>query len=672
VRDLLTFTILGVVTGSIYAVAASGLVVTYTTSGIFNFAHGGIGMMAAFTYWELRVNRSWPAPLALVVVILVLAPLFGALIERVLMRGLTNVSEATKIVVTIGLMLGLIGLANTIWEARDRQLPEFFGGDRAFELADVVIDWHQVTTIVVALLVAVFLRLLLFNTRIGVAMRAQVDDRNLAALNGGRPGQISMLSWALGSSLAAVAGILLAPILQLNVLILTLLVVNAYAAAMVGRLKSLPLTFVGALLLGLAESYAVRYLPDEGFFEDVSRNIRPAIPTLFLFAVLLLLPEMRLRAGSLIPSPGTRNPSLGMSILGGAAIVAGAWLLSGVFPSNELPRLGEAFALGLVMLSLVPLTGYAGQVSLCSMTFAGLGAYVMVKLGTGDLPVLALLAAAGLAAAVGAVIALPALRLQGLYLALATLAFAVFMDNVFFSDSRVFGSFGTADVPRIELPVVDLEDERTYVMFLAVVFALVSVGVLALRRGRVGRRLAAMRDSPAACATLGLNLTTLKLVVFILSAAIAGLGGALFGGLRGSAGGTDFLMVQSLPILLLAVIGGISAVGGALLGGLLLAVLFPIVSDTFPDLTEFVFLATGLAGVTLGRQPHGLAVQAARQLRPIEDELRAAARPQLDEAPLPPEATALEADGVGADGEGRLDLRRDGAAREEVPVGASG
>jgi branched-chain amino acid transport system permease protein len=672
VRDLLTFTILGVVTGSIYAVAASGLVVTYTTSGIFNFAHGGIGMMAAFTYWELRVNRSWPAPLALVVVILVLAPLFGALIERVLMRGLTNVSEATKIVVTIGLMLGLIGLANTIWEARDRQLPEFFGGDRAFELADVVIDWHQVTTIVVALLVAVFLRLLLFNTRIGVAMRAQVDDRNLAALNGGRPGQISMLSWALGSSLAAVAGILLAPILQLNVLILTLLVVNAYAAAMVGRLKSLPLTFVGALLLGLAESYAVRYLPDEGFFEDVSRNIRPAIPTLFLFAVLLLLPEMRLRAGSLIPSPGTRNPSLVMSLLGGAAIVAGAWLLSGVFPSNELPRLGEAFALGLVMLSLVPLTGYAGQVSLCSMTFAGLGAYVMVKLGTGDLPVLALLAAAGLAAAVGAVIALPAPRLQGLYLALATLAFAVFMDNVFFSDSRVFGSFGTADVPRIELPVVDLEDERTYVMFLAVVFALVSVGVLALRRGRVGRRLAAMRDSPAACATLGLNLTTLKLVVFILSAAIAGLGGALFGGLRGSAGGTDFLMVQSLPILLLAVIGGISAVGGALLGGLLLAVLFPIVSDTFPDLTEFVFLATGLAGVTLGRQPHGLAVQAARQLRPIEDELRAAARPQIDEAPLPPEAAALEAEGVGADGEGRLNLRRDGAAREEVPVGASG
>ncbi|MBA3303251.1 MAG: ABC transporter permease [Acidimicrobiia bacterium] len=665
--DFLTFTILGVVTGSIYAVAASGLVVTYTTSGIFNFAHGAVGMVAAFTYWELRINRGWPAPVALVVCILVLAPLLGAVIERVLMRGLSNVSQATSLVVTIGLMLGLIGLANTIWEARDRQLPEFFGeNNRAFELFDVVIDWHQVITVVVAVLVAVFLRLLLFRTRIGVAMRAQVDDRNLASLNGGRPGRISMLSWALGSSLAAVAGILLAPILQLNVLTLTLLVINAYAAAMVGRLKSLPLTFLGALLLGLAESYAVRYLPDSGIFQ----NLKPAIPTLFLFGVLLLLPEMRLRGGSLVASAGTRNPSLRASLLGGVAIVAGAWFASGLFPSTELPRLGEAIALGLVMLSLVPLTGYAGQVSLCSMTFAGLGCYVMVKLGTGGLPILALVAAAGLAAVVGAVIALPALRLQGLYLALATLAFAVFMDNVFFSDSRVFGSFGTADVPRVDIPGFDLGDERTYIMFLAVVFALVSVAVLALRRGKLGRRLAAMRDSPAACATLGLNLTTLKLVVFVFSAAIAGLGGALFGGLRGSAGGTDFLMVQSLPILLLAVIGGISTVSGALMGGLFLTVLFPTISDTFPSLTEFVFLATGLAGVSLGRQPHGIAVQAARRLAPLSDQWRRNLRPQADEAPLPPEELALEADGSEVE-DLDLDLETMSSTdRDEVPVGA--
>ncbi|MDQ3945874.1 MAG: ABC transporter permease, partial [Actinomycetota bacterium] len=576
-RDLVTFTILGLTTGAIYAVAASGLVVTYTTSGIFNFAHGAVGMMAAFTYWELRVNRDWPAPVALVVVILVLAPLFGALIERVLMRGLQGVSQATSLVVTVGLMLGLIGLANTIWKPADRQLAEFFGGKRAFELSGVVVNWHQITTIAVAALVAVSLRLLLYRTRLGVAMRAQVDDRNLAALTGSRPTRVSMLSWALGSALAAVAGVLLAPLLQLNVLVLTLLVVNAYAAAMVGRLRSLPLTFAGALALGLAESFAVRYLPNEGWMS----NIKPAIPTLFLFAVLMLLPEVRLKAGGLVASAGTGNPSFRVSLVGSALLVAGTWFVTGLYDQAQLPRLGEALALGIVMLSLVPLTGYAGQVSLCSMTFAGLGAFTIVKLGTDGSP-LALLAAFGLAGLVGVVVALPALRLQGLYLALGTLAFGLFMDSVFFSHSRVFGSFGTATVPRMDLPWFDLQDERTYVVFLSVVFGVLAMIVLALRRGKAGRRLAAMRDSPAASVTLGINVTRLKVGVFFLSAGIAGVGGALFGGLRESAGGTDFNVLQSLPILLLAVIGGISTVTGALLGGLILSALFPAISDAYP------------------------------------------------------------------------------------------
>jgi branched-chain amino acid transport system permease protein len=663
VRDLVTFTILGITTGAIYAVAASGLVVTYTTSGIFNFAHGAMGMLAAFTYWELRINRDWPAPLALIAVIFVLAPLAGAFIERVLMRGLEGVSQATSMVVTIGLMLGLIGLANTIWKPRDRQLAEFWGGKRAFELSGVVINWHQITTIVVAALVAIGLRLLLYRTRLGVAMRAQVDDRGLAALTGSRPARVSMLSWALGSSLAAVAGVLLAPILQLNVLVLTLLVINAYAAAMVGRLKSLPLTFAGALALGLAESFAVRYLPNDGVFN----NAKAAIPTLFLFAVLLILPEVRLRAGGLVASAGTRNPSLLVSLIGAVVLVLGAWFVSGMYDQAQLPRLGESLALGIVMLSLVPLTGYAGQVSLCVMTFAGLGAFAIVEWGPDGEP-WALLAAFGLAGVVGVLVALPALRLQGLYLALGTLAFGLFMDSVFFSDSRVFGSFGTATIARLDVPGLDLQNDRTYVVFLAGVFGLLSVIVLALRRGKVGRRLAAMRDSPAASATLGINLTRLKIGVFFLSAGIAGVGGALFGGLRESAGGTDFNVLQSLPILLLAVIGGISTVTGALLGGLILSALFPAISDAYPGLTDLVFIGTGLAGVTLGRHPHGITVTVARYIRPIIDRWRAEREPQEDEAPPPLPALVAEARGtVLQDGERPVD-----EVVPETPISAPG
>ena len=86
--EFLAFTITGIVTGSVYAIAASGLVVTYTTSGIFNFAHGAIGMVMAFLYWQLRVQMHWPAPIALIVVLFILSPLLGAVIERVMMRRL--------------------------------------------------------------------------------------------------------------------------------------------------------------------------------------------------------------------------------------------------------------------------------------------------------------------------------------------------------------------------------------------------------------------------------------------------------------------------------------------------------------------------------------------------------------------------------------------------------
>src|SRR5438309_5322809 len=127
-KDVLSFTIIGIVTGSIYAVTGLGLVMTYTTSGIFNFAHGAIGMLMAFTYWDLRFHHSLPAPIALFLVIGVFAPLLGALIERVLMRNLHGRSTGTSLVVTIGLMVMLIGVAQTLWPPQGRQFPEFFAG----------------------------------------------------------------------------------------------------------------------------------------------------------------------------------------------------------------------------------------------------------------------------------------------------------------------------------------------------------------------------------------------------------------------------------------------------------------------------------------------------------------------------------------------------------------
>jgi branched-chain amino acid transport system permease protein len=611
VDKFLAFTIVGIVTGSLYAVSASGLVVTYATSGIFNIAHGAIGMLMAFTFWQIAVGWGLPLPIAFALTVLVIAPLFGALIERVLIRALRGASVGVSLVVTVGLMVTLIGLAQSVWNPQEARIAPRFFGQEGFEVAGNFLFWHDAITLVLALGVALFLWQFLTRTRLGVAMRAVVDDRNLMALNGARPDRLSMVSWAMGASLAAAAGIMLAPTINLSVIPLTLLVVNAYAAAVVGKLKSLPLTFLGALALGLTENYVVGYVSLQGALQ----GLRLSIPTLFLFAFLLLVPEARLRAGRIGGAVTPRLPSRRRAAFGAVAFVGVALLLSGFLDPVNLGRAAQGLALGIIMLSLVPLTGFGGQVSLCQMTFAGLGAFAMARLAENG-SILGLVAALVLAAVVGALVALPALRLQGLYLALATMAFAVLMDNMFFPNQQVFGNLGSLEVTRLRLFGLSFDSDRSFFVLLAVAFSLFALLVMALRRGQFGRALSAMRDSPVASAMVGLDLTKVKLAVFMISAAMAGVGGAFFGMAQGAAGPLDFLMIRSLPLLLLAVVGGITTATGALIGGMSLAIL-PVIQSRVPAIGGLVLLTAGMAGILLGRNPNGIAQFVAEGLRRV-------------------------------------------------------
>ena len=609
-QEFLRFSVLGIVTGAVYAVSASGLVVTYATSGIFNIAHGAIGMFMAFTYWELRIHDHWPAPVAFIIVVFIAAPVLGALIERFLMRGLRNASVATSLVVTVGLMVALLGLAQNIWSPDTaRRLPNFYYPNK-FKVFGINVTWHDAATLLAAAALAIFLYVLLNRSRIGIAMRAVVDDRNLLGLNGARPDQVSMLSWAIGAAMASVAGILLAPILQMDAIVLTFLVVNGYAAAMLGRLRNLPLTFIGGMLLGLIGSYLIAYATP---LPNWLVGLPSSIPTIFLFVLLLLLPEARLRAGRLVGAVMPRVPNLRRSLVGALGLVGAAGVLSMLLTQSNLIRAGQGLALGIIMLSLVLLTGYGGQVSLCQMTFAGFGAFAMAKWGTHG-SIVGILAAGALSAVVGGLVALPSLRLQGLYLALSTMAFAILAEKMVFTNPHVFGNFGSLPVSRLHLFGISFEGIRAYFVLLAIAFGLFGIFVLAIRRGRFGRTLAAMRDSPVACATLGLSLTRTKLAVFMIAAGMAGIGGALYGGLKTTAGTTDFLMLQSLPLLLLAVIGGITSVGGALVGGILFA-LPQIVQISWVGSLQFLW--TGIAAVTIGRNPNGVAFLITERFRKL-------------------------------------------------------
>lgn len=608
--ELFRLTVLGLATAAVFALAASGLVLTYTTTGVFNFAHGAIGMLGAFAYWQLQVGWSWPVPVALATVLLVVAPVFGIGVERVIMRSLTDAPETVRIVVTISLLVAVLGLGLWIWSPQEpHPIPSLFPG-KSVDLLGVRVSWHQVASFLVAGVVAAGLRVLLFRTRWGLEMRAAVDSRPLAMLNGCRPDRSAALAWAIGSSLAALAGILISGALgTLSHLNLTLLIVSAYAAAMVGRLRSLPMTFAGAIVLGLADSYAIGYVPSTNAYFSTFRFV---IPVVVLFLVLLVLPNPQLPSRAVsasredVPLPTWRS-----ALLTASGIVAVGAATAALVSDADALRASKIVGLAIVALSLVPLTGFAGQVSLCQMSFAGIGAIVMAHHGAEGEPI-ALLYAALICAAVGALVALPALRLSGIYLALATAAFAVFLDRWFFTlpafdlgplHIRVF-DLGVIAVRPPDLPGIDTSDRAAHLVVLAIALALSYLLVVAVRRSTFGHSLLAMKGSPAACVTIGLDLTRLKLGVFALSAAMAGVGGALYAGSLGSMGFERFSLFESMPLLLLAVVGGIGTASGAILAGAILGGL-PIAVAIWPVVGNLTRLLPGTMGIALGRNPNG-------------------------------------------------------------------
>ena len=639
-ETFLQYTVLGLVTGGVYGIAASGLVVTYTTSGIFNFAHGAVAMLAAFSYWQMRFGWGWPAPVALVVVLGVLAPLLGAALYGVVMRGLRGTSEVTRIVVPVSVMLGFLALSTWVWDPTPRSprlFLMFFGADRTISIGGVNVAWHEAAALVIACVVALGLRFLFFSTRTGVAMRAVVDDPDLLELNAGRPERLAMASWALGAFLAALAGVLITPIQgsAMSAQALTLLVIDAFAAAMFGRLRSVPRTFVGALVLGLLGSYVIGYFPSERW--TWTGNFRVSLPMIALFVVLLFLPQDRLRGVTVQRSRERyRMPSLRNAVIAAVVLVAGMWILRGILAPTAINDLAFGMTMAVIALSLVLLTGFAGEINLAVLSFGAIGAIIVHHFGVvgsgrdARSTLFGYAAAAVVCALVGALVALPSLRLRGLYLALSTMAFGVFVSHMLLREITErqlplihtrFSIFPSGNLPvaRPKFGPVDLVAMPTFLMFLTVLFAVLGVGLVALRHSSYGRRLTAMRDSPAASATLGQSLVTLKLSVFMLSAAIAGVGGALMTSQLGSANIDRFDIFLSLSLLMLTVVGGIGYVSGALFGGIAAGVLFVAMRSTFdklgadqPDLEGlFDFLANltlvlpALLGVSIGRNPTG-------------------------------------------------------------------
>ncbi|MGP3923303.1 branched-chain amino acid ABC transporter permease [Streptomyces sp. 8N616] len=546
-NDLLSFVVIGITTGSVYGLAAMGLVLTYKTSGIFNFAHGAIAAVAAFAYYDLRVVRGLPWPLALAIAVVVVPPVIAPAMERVT-RSLAGGTPTTKIVATVGLQLAITMGLVAHYGGSGLDFPAFLPTDTV-ELIGINVGVDQLISAAVAAAGALGFFLFFRISPMGVKMRAVVDDPALLALSGTSAYAVRSWAWLIGCWFAAVSGILLAPQIGLDALLLTLLVVQAYGAAAVGLFSSLPLTYAGGLLIGVLAALATKMVSHS----EVLSGLPPALPFLVLFAVLLLAGRGKLLEVGEHRSAPPAPPLMSRTAARGVAAVA--IVLAAAVPfvaGTKLPVYSTALVFVLIFASLHLLVRTSGQVSLAHAALVAVGASTFSHLAVGSgLPwPLAVLLAGAVAVPVGALVAIPAIRLSGLYLALATFGLGLLLEKVVYGSAWMFGATGTLPATR---PGPFAGDTAFYYVLLAAAVA-GSLLIAGLGRSRLGRLLRAMADSPTTLSTLGLGVNVTRVTVFAISAFIAGVAGALYASQGQSATSVPFTSYASLTWLAILVL----------------------------------------------------------------------------------------------------------------------
>jgi branched-chain amino acid transport system permease protein len=262
------FTVSGLALGGVYALAATGLVLIYRVSGVLNFAHGGVAMFATFIAYQVTEVMGLPAIVGLLTAV-VAGALIGFAIEYFTIRPLTGRSPLTKVAITIGWLLVLQTAAGLIWGDTSYHQAVRVAPTGGFTVpgTDVNVTYNQLVIFIVAMGLSIGLAAVLRYTMLGAAMRAVADDPAAARLWGINVNRVTAASWMMGSAVAAVAGVLITPLINFNTYSLTLIVIDAFTAALIGRLTSLPMTLVGALLLGLAQEYPTAFSSNSGVAE---------------------------------------------------------------------------------------------------------------------------------------------------------------------------------------------------------------------------------------------------------------------------------------------------------------------------------------------------------------------------------------------------------------------
>ncbi|MFD4371351.1 ATP-binding cassette domain-containing protein [Streptomyces sp. NPDC058486] len=700
--DLLGFVLSGLVSGALYALLATGLVLSYSASGLFNFAHGATAYLCALAFYELHSGFGWPAVPTALLLVFVVAPGLGWALDRLMFRKLARVGETAQIVATIGLLVALPAAGLWLVELLERAGAPVQPAENQFGLPGVgpspAVSWQpldgvgidsdQLITWIATALAAAALWVLMRHTRLGLRLRAAVDDRTLTELRGISADRLSSIAWMLSSGLAGLAGVLATPLLGLSAHDYTLFLFVSATAAVLGRFLSVPLAFAGGLGLGVLQNLVAGYA---SFTDDIT-GFRTAVPFLILFAGLVILVRRQRAAGTAAadPPPVDYLAGQGWGRRWGAWVVAGV-LLGAAFYTVTTPFwsgiLAQGLAIGLVFMSFTVVTGLGAMVSLAQATFVTGAALVAGLLMSHGWPFVAA-AAVGTAAAalLGAVVALPALRLGGRSLALATLALAFLADQVLFQIGWLRNGDTGWEIPRPVAGPVDLGDDRALGLALVLLSAVAVAALTWLRGSRWGRAMLAVRSAPDAAAASGVSVVRTKLLLFTVSAGLAGLGGVLYASYNTRITATDFTAMTGLVWLAVVVAAGVRRPQFAVVAGLVFAVVPHLMTEYVTESAHLPVILFGLAGLALANDPDGYCAalpsrRAAR--RGAAEAAKTRATTPLRPAPpgaVPPPRPSADPDGGGAapglasgtgSGPGEAATARGSGSGDAVPAAGS-
>ena len=555
--------VLGLAAGSAYSLTAFGMILVYRGSGVVNFASGAIATVGTFVFYDLADTHGTPWPIAMVVGTAVSGAL-GAATHLLIMKPMRKTSQLTRTIATLGVFVAT-NAALVMWEPSALlNVKSFYPRGSWRPVSGLVLGGDQITVFAVTVVAACVLSFLWKRTTFGLRTSAVAENQRSSAALGISPDVIAAVNWFVGCGLAGLAGIMLAPILSLQIATITSLLFPSLTAALAGRMDRFLPALLGGLAIGIGQAVVTNYYPSS-----------PGLTVIVPFAGIVLLMIVRGRGipdrGHIrdrLPLVGTGRVRLVPLLVGVGVLLFLIWGLNQDYAGAMITTM----AMAIVLLSVVVVTGYGGQISLCQFALAGLGVFIAGRLTAGlHVPLfLSILVAVIAAMVAGLVVGIPALRSRGVSLAVLTLGFAVVLEEEVFNNSSLVSMFGDTVGP-IKIFGLDLDATlypMRYATFAAVIFVLLAILVAKIRRGALGRRLMAMRGSERAAAALGINVYAAKLFAFSLAAGIAAIGGMVLAFQQSSlVYSSSYSYEQSINTLVYAVIGGLGFLVGPVLAG---------------------------------------------------------------------------------------------------------